>query len=292
MKNTFRVCLTGGLGNQFFQIAAGLYASKKSDLKYEFIESFDQFSKYNHENEIEFFPRIKLLKRSHRASKTGALIYRAKRKASIKSKLASRILKIDVHQEVGYVGELNNIRAGWQLQGHYQSFKYLNEVKSETQELLAVDNPSPWLKEMRKKANAELPISLHIRRGDYVTLSDQHGLLTHAYYDAAISATKTVLPNSPIWVFSDDIDSARKILKEIEANFLFINPEANSPAAESLALMWECQGHIIANSTFSWWGSALAKSNKITIAPYPWMKNGNVVSDLYPSTWILKDAAY
>ena len=292
MKNNFRVCLTGGLGNQFFQIAAGLYVSKNSGLECQFIESFDGFSKYNHKNEIEFFPNIVLRKRTNRASRAAALSYRVTRKASLKSKLVSRLLKIDASNQVGYVGELSNIKSGWELRGYYQCFKYLQAIKPEIKSLLSIKEPSIWLEEMRRKAKNTYVVSLHIRRGDYVTLSDRHGLLSTPYYTFAIEAVLREFPESVFWVFSDDIGIARTILQGVNAELKFIDPPVNTPAAESLVLMWECKGHIIANSTFSWWGAALADESKITIAPDLWMKNGMVIEDLYLPEWKLIPSQY
>ena len=145
---------------------------------------------------------------------------------------------------------------------------------------------------MRGQAQRGNVVSLHIRRGDYVTLSDRHGLLSAPYYKSAIETVLKEFPESTFWVFSDDIETARTILQEIEAKLYFVDPPTNTPAAESLALMWVCKGHIIANSTFSWWGAALADESKITIAPDLWMKNGMVIEDLYLPEWRLIPSQY
>jgi hypothetical protein len=61
---------------------------------------------------------------------------------------------------------------------------------------------------------------------------------------------------------------------------------------ESLLLMALCRRHIIANSTFSWWGANLADESELVLAPIPWMKNGSQPKDLYPGKWELVESSW
>jgi hypothetical protein len=101
---------------------------------------------------------------------------------------------------------------------------------------------------------------------------------------------KNRLSNSEFFVFSDDIDWAKKNLN-IDAPANFINH--NKKDYEDLRLMINCKHHIIANSSFSWWGAWLSKNNnKIVIAPDNWFtkeglegrKNFNII----PDSWTKK----
>ena len=55
-----------------------------------------------------------------------------------------------------------------------------------------------------------------------------------------------------------------------------------------MCLMTMCKGHIVANSSFSWWGAWLSESEKV-IAPKGWFKGSNNshldTSDIYCSDW-------
>jgi hypothetical protein len=68
-------------------------------------------------------------------------------------------------------------------------------------------------------------------------------------------------------VFSDDIDWCKKNLPFLDEK-IFI--EGNDDFFD-LYLMSKCQNNIIANSSFSWWGAWLNKSeNKKVMSPKNW----------------------
>jgi hypothetical protein len=122
-------------------------------------------------------------------------------------------------------------------------------------------------------------ISLHIRRGDYISDPSFECLSLDYYWNAL-----KLLPNFPVIVFSDDPEWCKNVFKKDQ----FIISPFEDPFSD-LCLMSLCDYHIIANSTFSWWGSWLAKS-KQTIAPHNWFSgefaNWNT-RDLYLPNWIV-----
>lgn len=126
-------------------------------------------------------------------------------------------------------------------------------------------------------------LSLHIRRGDYITNSN-HPVQDLEYYEQAL---KHFDENITTIIFTDDIDWCNQ--QEIfEPERFFIS--ASKDTRIDLCLMSMCSYHIIANSSYSWWGSYLANSKK-TIAPSNWfggeLKEVKDTADLYRKGWII-----
>ena len=146
-------------------------------------------------------------------------------------------------------------------------------------------NYSSWFAELEKQIIDIEPVALHIRRGDYKELSDSFGLLSSKYYEEAIASLKTGLKMAPIWVFSDDIEAAKHLLRFLDFNFTFVEQPDDLNPLESLILMSKCSGIITANSSFSWWAAALASNAKQVIAPTKWFKSLSDPSELIPKNW-------
>jgi hypothetical protein len=99
--------------------------------------------------------------------------------------------------------------------------------------------------------------------GDYTNLQDKHPICKKEYYDEALNN----LPDDLcIFVFSDNPNQAENIFSSLKRKMVF--PETNDKYID-MCLMSLCDYHIIANSSFSWWGSWLSNSKK-TIAPSEW----------------------
>jgi hypothetical protein len=148
---------------------------------------------------------------------------------------------------------------------------------------MRLKHTSGWLQKQLLIADEMRLVALHIRRGDYVKLSRSFGLLATDYYLGALKELKERGHSwDEIWVFSDDVAEARKLLKPLENDFRFryVEPPKGSNPLESLVLFGRAKFGIIANSTFSWWASWLSQNNKITIAPNNWFNynSGNTFS--------------
>jgi hypothetical protein len=129
-----------------------------------------------------------------------------------------------------------------------------------------------------------------VRRGDYTLQVEGNVALPINYYARAIAQFKDILGNPTFFVFSDDIEFAKENLgKDISAVFVDHNDPLS--AHEDLRLMSSCRHHIIANSTFSWWGAWLNGSDdKIVLAPRHWrVANCPAKNDLMPRSWRLLD---
>ena len=97
-------------------------------------------------------------------------------------------------------------------------------------------------------------VSIHIRRGDYTNDPDKFGnICTESYYREAILYIQNEIGRDiSYYVFSDDLDYARRLFQGLNA--VFVDGNRNEDSFLNLYLMSKCQHNIIANSTFSWWG--------------------------------------
>lgn len=141
---------------------------------------------------------------------------------------------------------------------------------------------------LRRIESADEPVSLHIRRGDYTLAVEGNVALQMDYYDRAIAEIRAAVRNPIFFVFSDDIGFAKNSLPA-DTPAVFVDHNDAFSAHEDLRLMSACKHHIIANSTFSWWGAWLnASTDKIVVAPRKWMVgNHSRYDDLFPTTWRL-----
>ena len=168
------------------------------------------------------------------------------------------------------------------LFGYFQSEKYFKHIETEIRETFVFSPEtikicSEFLDSI--SINKQV-ISLHIRRGDYLNLQDFHPTPSIEYYENALGK----LPNVPVIIFSDDIEWTSR--QQLFGPGRFYISESNT-ADFDMCLMSMCKYHIIANSSFSWWGSWLAKSEH-TIAPKIWFGpslSHHDTSDLYCPGW-------
>jgi hypothetical protein len=127
--------------------------------------------------------------------------------------------------------------------------------------------------------------SIHIRRGDYLNVSDYHPFPGMEYYKKSIYYMRDIGVNK-FYVFSDDIEWCKNEFKE----FLDLHYIEGNTNIKDLCLMSSCKNNIIANSSFSWWGAWLNKNtDKKIIAPKIWFgpaKKGVITDDLYCEGWI------
>jgi hypothetical protein len=150
------------------------------------------------------------------------------------------------------------------LLGYYQTYKYFEHIEEEIRYDFSF---TPELQSDCHQCYNENfgdgeTIALHIRRGDYIS-NPNHPLQSITYYKKAL---KEMPSNLPVIVFTDDAEWCKE--QKIFAPDRFFISEGNASDAD-LCLMAMCNYHIIANSSFSWWGAWLGRSEKI-IAPKNW----------------------
>jgi len=173
------------------------------------------------------------------------------------------------------------------LSGYFQDEKYFKKYREEILETFTFKEKHSdeakffMLENIRSLYGDKNIISLHVRRGDYTLYPDHHPVCSDAYYQSAIG--KFDLKNSIFLIFSDDIEWCKK--KFEGDNFIF--SDTNNPYVD-LAIMSLCDHHIIANSSFSWWGAWLNTSeNKRVIAPSKWFGPSlpKDTSEIYCEGW-------
>lgn len=175
------------------------------------------------------------------------------------------------------------------FQGYWQSSKYAEQVRKELKsDFVFCKKCDIGLEKIRKQISSQNAVSVHIRRGDYLTQKSLHvfgGICTIEYYKKAIEKMRQQVSDLIFYFFSDDIEWTRQNLEY--ANSIYVEPQMFDDYEDwyDMYLMSLCKHNIIANSTFSWWGAWLNDNeNKIVIAPYKWM-NICAIRDIYPTGW-------
>jgi Glycosyl transferase family 11 len=175
------------------------------------------------------------------------------------------------------------------LVGYWQSEKYFKDEEAQIrQDFAFAARLSPEKSELEETIG-ENAVSVHIRRGDYVShaaANKFHGLLGLEYYEraAALITDRTTDPH--FFVISDDPAWCRTHIK-LPGVTTFVG-DTPGPGHEDMQLMSLCRHHIIANSSFSWWGAWLnARDDKIVVAPRRWFTDeSRDTRDLVPESWI------
>jgi hypothetical protein len=115
-------------------------------------------------------------------------------------------------------------------------------------------------------------VSMHVRRGDYIVNKDSL-LLTAEYYKRALAHIESKAQVDVIYVFTEDRIKRTYDLRWCQANLKDRRIVYESANIDYLDMykMSLCTHNIIANSSFSWWGSYLNENeDKIVCAPVEW----------------------
>lgn len=168
--------------------------------------------------------------------------------------------------------------------GYFQ-FQPEPKILKELAEITLRD-PSTRFLEILEKSNKSKFIAVHVRLGDYLT--DQNiGTLSSSYYNSAISQLLNSDSFEAVYVFSNDVLEAKRIIHlETRSHLVFVGEDLLS-SAETFELMRHASAYVISNSTFSWWASMLSYTeNPIVICPTPWFKRLPEPVGLIPADWI------
>ena len=183
------------------------------------------------------------------------------------------------------------------IYGYFQSYKYFDAYKSELikmlhnpyQNAIRGDLEKYSLNESQESQQSQESqafefVSIHVRRTDYLALSDIHLNLSMAYYEEAMSHFSK--EKSIFLIFSDDVAFIQK--DPLFQNLVNKHIITNEDDEYCFWLMTACHHNIIANSSYSWWASYInSNPNKLVISPSKWFgPQGPVykICDIIPET--------
>lgn len=294
------ICLSGGLGNQMFQYAFGL----SIQISRKWVVFYDK-NCYKHlewqrgttQRNFELDVFNLELKDSEEI-----LFFRFLNGNSLFQRFINyalkkiRLIRIQKETEEFVVDDLllSKIRPKSIISGYFQTADYFDFCQKEIRLAFTFrndlsQNSLNYLTQIEKTNS----VSLHVRRGDYVSVqafSNIHGVCSEEYYVKAIDYIKSRVDNACFFIFSDDIEWVQEQNWVQDLNCVFVNGNVGNRSFEDMKLMSNCLHNIVANSSFSWWGAWLNDNvNKIVIAPKKWFLTDNYDTEnshLIPNSWV------
>lgn len=284
--------LIGGLGNQMFQYATGRALAHRLDVPLSLDASgFEHYDLRRYElGELAICATVaseEELAKAGVASRPHSLADRAMKFLGVR-----RPANVIREATFAYDDRLERAGAPAYLDGYWQSERYFSGIADLLRREFSLKAPA-------NDANAALArqigaagsnaVSLHIRRGDYVSnaqTAQYHGVCSLDYYRAAVDHVAERIDVPHFFVFSDDHAWVSQNFRLDHAATLVDVNDADHGAWD-MALMKACRHHIIANSSFSWWGAWLnPHADKIVVAPERWFSGASHdTSDLVPTSW-------
>lgn len=285
------VRIRGGLGNQMFQYALGRHLAIRNGT-----ELFLHFSPAEGDIAREFSLSDFSI---HAGIAPDKIIKKVK---SPKNPLVAGLKKVFSKPDpdaIRYVSEkekfvfhpeILELPENTYLDGSWQNERYFSEIRGTLlKDFDSEKLPSAGIVDTIG-ACGENSVSVHFRRGDFADdpkTRAVHGVCPAEYYRNAIWEIRNRIDNPVFFIFSDDSGWVKENIS-LDFPHHFVNPDHRLSDTVELALMKMCRNHIIANSTFSWWGAWLSEyPDKIVIGPDKWMIGGqHDYSDLLPAGWI------
>lgn len=284
--------LKGGLGNQLFQYAAGfrLASIRNTELKLDLSEFDNPNYRTPRSYELDVF---EITAESAVAEDMASISTSAG--PSIRRWLPGRFRSHSstaaLERHFQFDPEVLSLPDDVTMDGYWQSERYFADVTDLVRREFS-------FKQSAAGRNAEVAaeiaecnaVSLHVRRGDYAADSvvmATHGVCPLAYYHRAVDYVVERVSAPVFFLFSDDPDWVREHL-ELRGSVRLADHNGPDAGSADLRLMSRCAHHIIANSTFSWWGAWLnSHPDKIVVSPKQWFADDSPdTSDLLPTSWV------
>lgn len=307
-KKPIIVFLTGGLGNQLFQLANAILLDPEREVLLEWTlgkprcnpDGLPDIQSFCLPDRVQIMP---VARYSRLASKTAGYLLRSgiapkwweKKRLSQKTTLLLGSVVLSIHFR-RFIRILRGTGIGYSriiprevteiIIGYFQSSRFTKDAHV-YQELrkLELTKEDVRIEGFRKLAVLEEPIVVHFRFGDY-KLEDSFGIPRPEYYEKALEEMTHKYPHSKIWVFTDEAEAAERVFPTNHASNARWFTDKSITSAETLEIMRLGKSYIIANSTFSWWGAILSNSeNPMVICPDVWFKSQAEPLDLIPSNW-------
>ncbi len=288
------VRLSGGLGNQMFQYAAGLTLAQRhgSQLLFD-LEWFDAFQLHQGlELHRVFGLELPVASAEEKWGVLGWLAMPRLRKLLSRHYLRQlRPSSLAVEPYFHFWPGFKELPSDVYVDGYWQSERYFLSAEDRVRDAFRFAVPLDARNAcLVQHMEATSSISLHVRRGDFAhnaQVTRVHGVDLAEYYRLAIEAIGREVADPHYFVFSDEPEWVRENL-EIEAPWTLVEHNRGVDSYRDMQLMSCCKHHILANSTFSWWGGWLnPSSSKRVVAPAQWLRSSELnTDDICPAAWI------
>lgn len=160
------------------------------------------------------------------------------------------------------------------LSGYWQSERYFRHISGKLRSSITFQNiDTPDIRYYEEQMQGEHSVSIHLRRGDYEQNRELYGeICTPEYYRRAVQSIREQVQDPVFYIFSDDPEWGEHLIREAGVDRMCtVQGHTGANAYKDLYLMSRCRHHIIANSTFSWWGAWLdGREGKLVITPPRW----------------------
>ncbi len=292
------VFLRGGLGNQMFQYACGLNLARRNgtELVLDTVHVNDRFPRphftyrtFDLDEVFALTPRFTALSRAAQAVPLpGVWLGMDLFMMNVRERFAGAHIVYEDERK-GFDPAIFSARGNIILYGRWESEKYFADAADSVRAAFRFRRPLEGAAaEAAKAIRATNSVSLHVRRGDFAANKIELAAADGSYYEKAIAHIASRVRNPHFFIFSDDIAWCRgNIPLQYPATYLDA-ASAGPHNGSHLHLMSLCKHHIIANSTFSWWGAWLGVgSEKMVIAPKRWPQFSPAAEkDIIPAHWV------
>ena len=294
------IFLQGGLGNQLFQYFFGRYLAtelnKQVILNISRIESTNLTHPNSNILSLNLLIPIKAITRVSKLKHKYSLV--AKYLIHFKKLLIINRSRIYTASKIGYDNNIDEIVLSEKYKyflGYFQSWKYFKSNESEKYSIFeGLTLKDSWILKNHKIMASTNFTAVHVRLGDFNAIENSFiGSLNTTYYANCVKYLFDQNINQQMYIFSDDIQSAKEIYGGVfPQESIWVNSSNNSNPVEILSVMRMANVFIIANSTFSWWAAHLSPNNPLVLAPKKWFQNSADPLDLIPPNWHVVDTGW
>lgn len=289
------VLISGGLGNQMFQYAAGKALAKRLHTTLN----------------LDLYPLEKKTQSTGRHYELGIFNIDVEKKHTLKGKFFYKARPfIQKHrpffQKFGffsdtmailYQPDFETLKGNVCLSGYFQNERYFESVKEELYKDFTFEQPlNERNKAIADQIQSGQSVAVHIRRGDYITnKSAASNFVTCGtdYYKKSIEEVIEKIDNPVFYVFSEDFEWIKENITFGDYSVHYIDWNKGVESYIDMQLMSLCKHNIIANSSFSWWAAWLnSNPKKLVLAPGKWFQDeekNRLLDDFYPKGWIKID---
>jgi len=293
--------LIGGLGNQLFQYAVARHLAEihRTTLKFDisFLDTDHDSSFFYHKFALWPFD-IGAKFASGKETKKYLINRSIFKKWPASSYLHTLLRKLQgtrfthtiIEQHFHFDPRVLEVPDGVYLLGNWQTEKYFIDIENIIRKELTFRIPQMGKdKEISENIASCNSVSIHIRRGYSVTdVTGHHGVIPLDYYNECMDRVARMVDNPQFFLFTDDPEW---VVNNFRGHYpiTFVLQNGIEKNYEDMRLMSQCKHHIIANSSFSWWGAWLnPRKDKIVFAPKSWFtKEDRNTKDLIPRSWFV-----